>query len=297
MLNIHRLKTQLPQVVAALARRGITFDADQFESLECERKGLQLEAEALQARRNVLAAEIGRAKKAGADVTELMAEASQIPARLAEKNQQFADVYAKLEAMLLKTPNTPHESVPAGQDEHANVEVHRFGTLEARGFSVQDHADLAERLAGAGSVVKGLDFEQGAKLAGSRFSVMAGAVARLHRALSQFMLDTHTADHGYTEVYVPYMVNSASMRGTGQLPKFAEDLFAVPRAQGEMGQENFYLIPTAEVPVTNLVRDVILADEELPLKLVAHTPCFRSEAGAAGRDTRGLIRQHQFDKV
>lgn len=290
MLNIHQLRTDLPGIVQGLARRGYAFDEQRFQDLEGQRKALQANVQALQARRNQLAAEVGKLKREGAPeaaAAVLMAESKQIPEQLQAQAEQLAQVQAQLDDLMLRTPNVPHESVPDGADEVDNQVLRVVGALPAFGFPVRDHVALGEALGG-------LDFEAGAKLAGSRFTVLRGQIARLHRALAQFMLDVHTAEHGYTEVYVPYLVNKQSMQGTGQLPKFEEDLFKVPRAAGE---DPFYLIPTAEVPVTNLVRDTVLAEEELPLKLVCHSPCFRSEAGAAGRDTRGLIRQHQFDKV
>ncbi len=292
MLNIQHLRHNLTAVVDGLARRGVAFDTATFTALEGERKGVQADVEALQAKRNQLAARIGMLKKAGdphGEAAALMEEAKQLPATLEAKAARLTDVQSQLEALLLRTPNSPHVSVPDGADEEGNVVLRTVGTPRVFDFEVKDHVALGEGM-------KGLDFEAGAKLAGARFTVMRGGIARLHRALAQFMLDLHTTEHGYTEVYVPYLVNKDSMRGTGQLPKFEEDLFKVPREAGE-GLENFYLIPTAEVPVTNLVRDMVLAEEELPMKLVCHSPCFRSEAGAAGRDTRGLIRQHQFDKV
>jgi len=292
MLNIHLLRTNLPAITQRLARRGHQFNVQAFQNLEQERKGVQMQVEALQARRNQLATQVGKLKREGDPLNAaatLMAEAKEIPGQLEDKAARLAQLQVQLDALLLQTPNVPHESVPEGADEHSNQVLRVVGTPAEFGFPVQDHVALGEAFAG-------LDFEAGAKLAGSRFTVLRGGVARLHRALAQYMLDLHTSQHGYTEVYVPYLVNKDSMRGTGQLPKFEEDLFKVPRAGGA-ADEPFYLIPTAEVPVTNLVRDTVLAEEELPLKLVCHSPCFRSEAGAAGRDTRGLIRQHQFDKV
>ncbi len=292
MLNPQLLRQHADALAHGLARRGYALDTAAFGRLEQERKSLQTDVEAMQARRNQLAARIGALKKAGdpsGEAAALLAESKELPALLDAKAVRLAEVQQDLEALMLRVPNVPHESVPDGADENDNKVLRTVGDAPAFAFEPRDHVTLGEAL-------NGLDFEAGAKLAGSRFTVMRGGLARLHRALAQFMLDLHTAEHGYTEVYVPYVVNKESMRGTGQLPKFEEDLFRVPREMGA-GLENFYLIPTAEVPVTNLVRDAVLEDRELPLKLVCHTPCFRSEAGAAGRDTRGLIRQHQFDKV
>lgn len=290
MLNIHQLRQNPATIVAGLARRGFVFDSDTFNALELERKSLQAEVEALQATRNQLAARVGQLKKAGDPNNEapaLTAQARLLPDALDGKAKRLLELQLELESLLLRTPNVPAADVPDGVDETGNRVQSTYGTPPIFDFPVQDHVALGEQL-------KGLDFEAGARIAGSRFTVMRGGIARLHRALAQFMLDLHTTEHGYTEVYVPYLVNKDSMRGTGQLPKFEEDLFKVPR---DGSPDNFYLIPTAEVPVTNLIRNAVLRDEELPLKLVCHTPCFRSEAGAAGRDTRGLIRQHQFDKV
>lgn len=290
MLNIHQLRQNPATIVAGLARRGFVFDSDTFNALELERKSLQAEVEALQATRNQLAARVGQLKKAGDPNNEapaLTAQARLLPDVLDGKAKRLLELQLELESLLLRTPNVPAADVPDGVDETGNRVQSTYGTPPIFDFPVQDHVALGEQL-------KGLDFEAGARIAGSRFTVMRGGIARLHRALAQFMLDLHTTEHGYTEVYVPYLVNKDSMRGTGQLPKFEEDLFKVPR---DGSPDNFYLIPTAEVPVTNLIRNAVLRDEELPLKLVCHTPCFRSEAGAAGRDTRGLIRQHQFDKV
>lgn len=290
MLNIHQLRQNPATIVAGLARRGFVFDRDTFNALELERKSLQAEVETLQATRNQLAARVGQLKKAGDPNNEapaLTAQARQLPDVLDGKAKRLLELQLELESLLLRTPNVPAADIPDGVDETGNQVQSTYGTPPLFDFPVQDHVALGEQL-------KGLDFEAGARIAGSRFTVMRGGIARLHRALAQFMLDLHTTEHGYTEVYVPYLVNKDSMRGTGQLPKFEEDLFKVPR---DGSPDSFYLIPTAEVPVTNLIRNAVLRDEELPLKLVCHTPCFRSEAGAAGRDTRGLIRQHQFDKV
>ncbi len=289
MLDIQTLRNDLAGVAARLATRGFVLDTARFEQLEGERKLVQTRTQELQARRNAASKQIGFAKSKGEDVTAIMAEVADLGDELKQAEAQLAVVLADLQALLEGLPNTPHESVPVGKSEADNEEVRKVGSKPSFDFAVQDHVSLGEGLGG-------LDFETAAKISGARFSLLKGGLARLHRALAQFMLDTHTDQHGYTEVYVPYLVNAASMRGTGQLPKFEEDLFKVPRQMGE-GIENFYLIPTAEVPVTNMVRDEIVPLESLPMKFVAHTPCFRSEAGSAGRDTRGMIRQHQFDKV
>ena len=286
MLDPQLLRTSLDTVVNRLAARGYLFDEDAFRASEAQRKLIQKETEDLQARRNSLAKQVGQAKAKGEDAAALMAEGAALSDRVAGLGRQLEAVQARLQALLLTTPNVAHETVPLGASADNNVEVRRVGTPRAFAFQPQDHVDL-------GAALGGLDFETAVKISGTRFVVMKGAVARLHRALTQFMLDLHTTEHGYTEVYAPYLVNADSMRGTGQLPKFKEDLFAVPR--GDLG--DFYLIPTAEVPVTNIVRDEIVPLERLPLRFVCHTPCFRSEAGSYGKDTRGMIRQHQFDKV
>jgi seryl-tRNA synthetase len=286
MLDIQLLRTNLALVAERLATRGTTLDTAAFEALESERKDLQVRTQDLQAKRNSLSKQIGMLKGKGEDVSAVMAEVAGIGDELKANEDALAALQERYNAFVAVIPNLPHESVPVGGDETGNVEVLRWGTPRSFDFPVKDHVELGEQLGG-------LDFETAARIAGSRFSLMKGGVARLHRALAQFMLDTHTAEHGYTEVYVPYLVNPDSMFGTGQLPKFEEDLFRVPRSDGS----RLYLIPTAEVPVTNMVRDQIVAAESLPLKFVCHTPCFRSEAGSAGRDTRGMIRQHQFDKV
>ena len=296
MLDIQLLRKDIDAVAARLKDRGYVLDVAGFAALEAERKAIQTRTEELQARRNSLSKQIGMLKGKGEDASAVMAEVSGIGDDLKASAAQLDVVQTKLQDLMLSIPNVPHESVPTGRDETQNVEVRREGTPRAFDFPVKDHVDLGSAL--------GLDFDAGAKLSGARFTVLKGQVARLHRALAQFMLDTHTLEHGYTEAYVPYIVNAASMRGTGQLPKFEEDLFRVPRkmghgAEGEAGEhvENFYLIPTAEVPLTNLVRDEIVAGDALPMMFAAHSPCFRSEAGSYGKDTRGMIRQHQFDKV
>ena len=291
MLDIQTLRNDLEGVAARLATRGFVLDTAKFEQLEAERKTIQTRTQELQAKRNASSKLIGQAKAKGEDTTAIMAEVGALGDELKQMEAKLPQVLADMDAFLAVIPNVPHASVPVGKSEADNAETHKFGEPKKFDFEVQDHVSLGEGLGG-------LDFETATKIAGARFSLLTGPLARLHRALAQFMLDTHTEKHGYTETYVPYMVNAESMRGTGQLPKFEEDLFKVPRVVGDEGEEkNFYLIPTAEVPVTNMVRDEIVPLEKLPLKFVAHTPCFRSEAGSYGRDTRGMIRQHQFDKV
>ena len=286
MLDIQLLRKDLPAVAARIAERGGTIDWDQFIALEKSRKEIQTIVQDTQAAQNKLSKEIGQAKGKGQEVPELMQAAERYKETLASSEKQLAEIQGRLEAFLLTVPNAPHATVPSGQSAEQNVEVRRAGEPRKFDFAVKDHVDLGANLGM-------LDFEAATKIAGARFSLMRGPLARLHRSIAQFMLDVHTAEHGYTEVYVPYLVNAASMRGTGQLPKFEEDAFIVPRPDAE----KLYLIPTAEVPVTNIVRDEIIALEKLPLKMVCHSPCFRSEAGSYGKDTRGMIRQHQFDKV
>jgi seryl-tRNA synthetase len=286
MLDIQQLRSNLDAVAEGLAKRGKPVDFSAFKALEAERKTLQTRTQDLQAQRNSLSKQIGMLKGQGKDASEVMAQVGALGDELKASEARLDDLLAEFNAILATLPNVPDESVPVGADETGNVEVKRWGTPRSFDFPVKDHTDLGEALGQ-------LDFATAAKISGSRFSLLKGGIARLHRALAQFMLDTHTAEHGYTEVYAPYLVNAASLFGTGQLPKFEEDLFKVLRGE----QEPLYLIPTAEVPVTNIVRDEILAAEALPLKLVCHTPCFRSEAGSGGRDVRGMIRQHQFDKV
>jgi seryl-tRNA synthetase len=288
MLDIQTLRNDLDAVAGRLATRGFVLDTEKFAQLEAERKTIQTRTQELQAKRNSSSKLIGQAKAKGEDVSAIMAEVATLGDELKQAEVQLGEVQSALQQLLEVIPNMPHDSVPVGKSETDNLEVRKVGNIPQFDFAVKDHVDLGEKL--------GLDFDTAAKISGSRFSLLKGGLARLHRALAQFMLDTHTEQHGYTETYVPYLVNAASMRGTGQLPKFEEDLFKVPRQMGE-GEENFYLIPTAEVPVTNMVRDEIVPLEQLPMKFVAHTPCFRSEAGSYGRDTRGMIRQHQFDKV
>ncbi len=286
MLDIQLLRSQPDDVARRLATRGDAIDFSPFNALEAERKTLQQRTQDLQAQRNTLSKQIGMLKSKGEDASGVMAEVGQLGDELKASEARLTVLLEEINAFTSALPNLPGADVPVGADENDNVEIKRWGAIPAFDFEVKDHVDI-----GAG--LNGMDFETATKLTGSRFVVLQGPVARLHRALAQFMLDTHTADHGYTELYAPYLVNGASLYGTGQLPKFAEDLFQVPRGEAEP----YYLIPTAEVPVTNMVRDTITAAEQLPLKWVCHTPCFRSEAGSGGRDVRGLIRQHQFDKV
>ena len=291
MLDIQALRNDLAATAASLATRGYVLDTAKFEQLEAERKTIQTRTQELQAKRNASSKLIGQAKAKGEDTTAIMAEVGALGEELKQLEAKLPLLLQEVDAFLAVIPNMPHTTVPVGKSEADNVEVRKVGEISKFAFEVKDHVSIGEGLGG-------LDFETATKIAGARFSLLKGPLARLHRALAQFMLDTHTEKHGYTETYVPYMVNAESMRGTGQLPKFEEDLFRVPRVVGDDGVEkNFYLIPTAEVPVTNMVRDEIVALEKLPLKFVAHTPCFRSEAGSYGRDTRGMIRQHQFDKV
>ena len=296
MLDITLLRKDLDGVIARLETRKnpqAFLNVDAFKALEAERKTLQTRTEELQSQRNSLSKQIGQRKAKGESTDDIMAAVAAIKTELDSSAARLDALQPELAALLLAVPNLPHASVPVGSDESGNVEVRRWGTPRTLDFAARDHVDIGAPL--------GLDFEMGTKLTGSRFTVMKGPIARLHRALAQFMLDVQTQEHGYTECYVPYIVNADSMRGTGQLPKFEGDLFAAKKG----GQESepapdhtaLYLIPTSEVPLTNFVRDDIVAEADLPIKLTAHTPCFRSEAGSAGRDTRGLIRQHQFDKV
>jgi len=294
MLDPSLLRKDVESVRARLARRGFELDAGAFEALEARRKSLQTSTETLQARRNSLSKQIGQLKSKGEDTSAVMAEVAGIGTELAAVAAQNEEVQQAFSQWLMNLPNLPAERVPDGRDENANVEQRRWapgGGIEppTLPFEPRDHVDV-----GAGL---GLDFETGAKLSGARFSILRGPVARLHRALAQFMLDVHTTEHGYQECYTPYIVNADSLRGTGQLPKFEQDLFAARKGGQEGEGEALYLIPTSEVPLTNFVRSEIVSAETLPLRLTAHTPCFRSEAGSYGRDTRGMIRQHQFDKV
>jgi seryl-tRNA synthetase len=284
MLDIQQLRNDLDNVTARLKARKFDFPADVFKALEAERKTIQTNTENLQAKRNSASKQIGIAKSKGEDASTILAEVAGLGDELKAAEAQLNEVQAKLQALMLNVPNLPHESVPAGADESQNIEVRRWGTPRSFDFEVKDHADVGAPL--------GLDFDTGAKLSGARFTLMKGQIARLHRAIAQFMLDTQTEKHGYTECYTPYMVNRETLVGTGQLPKFEEDLFVTPHNDSKL-----YLIPTSEVTLTNTVRDEIVALESLPIKLTAHTPCFRSEAGSYGRDTKGMIRQHQFDKV
>ncbi|MEN3354960.1 MAG: seryl-tRNA synthetase [Betaproteobacteria bacterium] len=283
MLDIQLLRSDLRGTAQRLAERGYELDVTQFEALEHERKAIQTETQELQARRNQLSKQIGQAKAKGEDAADMMAQVNAQADRLKALEQDLTQLQAKLNDFLLVVPNAPHSSVPPGESADQNPEARRVGTPRKFDFPAKDHVDIGAKLGG-------LDFDTATKIAGARFTLMKGAVARLHRALAQFMLDVHTEEHGYTEVYAPYLVNPDSMRGTGQLPKFHEDLFYIEA-------DNLYLIPTAEVPVTNIVRGEILELKSLPLKFVCHTPCFRREAGSYGKDTRGMIRQHQFDKV
>jgi seryl-tRNA synthetase len=286
MLDIQLIRNDLDAVAARLAARGMTLDVAAIRALEEQRKHAQVRTQQLQAKRNASSKQIGEIKRTGGDASALMAEMGAVGEALKGIEAELDGIQAGLDAILMTVPNLPHPSVPAGKSAADNVEVRRVGTPRKFGFAARDHVDVGE---GLGM----LDFDAAAKISGARFTLMRGPLARLHRALAQFMLDVHTAEHGYTEVYVPYLVNAESMRGTGQLPKFEEDLFPVPRADGG----KLYLVPTAEVPVTNIVRDEVLDAARLPLKFVCHSPCFRSEAGSYGKDTRGMIRQHQFDKV
>ena len=304
MLDIQTLRNDLAATAERLATRGYTLDTAKFELLEAERKTIQTRTQELQAKRNASSKLIGQAKAKGEDTTAIMAEVGTLGDELKQLEAKLPLLLQEMDAFLAIIPNTPHATVPEGKSEADNLEVRKVGEPTKFTFEVKDHVSIGEGL-------NGLDFETATKIAGARFSLLKGPLARLHRALAQFMLDTHTEKHGYTETYVPYMVNAESMRGTGQLPKFEADLFRVtarptpnrlaaildPETTKFEDVGDFYLIPTAEVPVTNMVRDEIVPLEKLPMKFVAHTPCFRSEAGSYGRDTRGMIRQHQFDKV
>jgi seryl-tRNA synthetase len=303
MLDINLLRKDLPSAIAALESRKSPqhfLNVEAFRGLEAERKALQIKTEELQNQRNTLSKQIGQLKAKGEDASAVMAQVSHSKVELESSAVRLEQIQGELEALLLAVPNLPHASVPVGSSEAGNVEVRRWSPIEGPGgeppafaFEVKDHVDLGQPL--------GLDFELGTKLAGSRFTVLKGPIARLHRALAQFMLDVQTLEHGYTECYVPYIVNADSLRGTGQLPKFEEDLFAAKKGgqEGALDADSaaLYLIPTSEVPLTNFVRDEIVPESQLPFKFTAHSPCFRSEAGSYGRDTRGMIRQHQFDKV
>jgi seryl-tRNA synthetase len=292
MLDPKLLRSDLEHVAAQLARRGMTVDTARIQALEARRKDVQTEVQELQSLRNTRSKAIGKAKAAGEDIEPLKAEVAGLGDRLKALDAELGELQAELRDMALGLPNIPDPSVPDGADEDANREERRWGEPPAFDFTPKDHVDL-------GVPAGWMDFDAAAKLTSARFVVLSGPLARLHRALIQLMLDVHTTEHGYTETYVPYLVNADSLTGTGQLPKFAADLFRIPAATAEedAGGRDFYLIPTAEVPVTNLVRDVIVDAEDMPRKWVAHTPCFRSEAGSYGKDTRGMIRQHQFEKV
>lgn len=306
MLDPALLRKDLDSVVRRLASRGFTFPMDDFNSLETRRKSVQTETENLQAQRNALAKQIGALKSRGEDASAVLAESQAIPGRLKALEQDLSAIQTQLSDMLMSIPNMPHEDVPLGADSEGNVEVRRWvprpdpasGNPQSLGFEPRDHVTLGETI--------GLDFDVAAKLSGARFSFMRGPMARLHRALAQFMLDLQTEQHGYTECYTPYIVNASTLMGTGQLPKFKNDMFWVTRGGDEptldeqgnvVAGEEQYLISTSEITLTSMVRDTIVPAAELPIRLTAHTPCFRSEAGSGGRDTRGLIRQHQFDKV
>ena len=308
MLDIQALRNDLDNVVARLKMRKFEFDAGVFQHLEASRKAAQTSTEALQAKRNAASKQIGVAKSRGEDVAPIMAEIAGLGDQLKLEESRLEGIQKHMQEMLLDVPNLPHESVPRGNDETANVEVRKVGTPRTFDFAIKDHTDVGTPL--------GLDFDTGIKLSGTRFTFMRGGIAKLHRALSQFMLDMQTEQHGYEECYTPYLVNKETLRGTGQLPKFEDDLFKIPRLSNTVNTSNmvvqddgmakgvnileedpFYLIPTSEVTLTNTVRDEIIPLESLPIKLTAHTPCFRSEAGSYGRDTKGMIRQHQFDKV
>ena len=287
MLDAKLVRTQ-PQLLAErLATRGFALDLAQLDALESRRKAVQTRTETLQAERNSRSKSIGQAKARGEDIQPLLADVDRMGNELAEAKQELEGIQQELDALLLSMPNLPAESVPVGKNEDENVEVRRWGTPRSFDFEVKDHVALGEQHGY-------LDFETAAKLSGARFALMRGPIARLHRALAQFMLDLHVNEHGYEEAYTPYLVQAEALQGTGQLPKFEEDLFKIQRGDD---QRDLYLIPTAEVSLTNIVSQSIVAAEELPIRLTAHTPCFRSEAGSAGRDTRGMIRQHQFDKV
>src|SRR5471030_2457094 len=286
MLDSKLLRSNLQDVADRLASRGFVLDVARIEALEEQRKTVQTRTEALQAERNARSKSIGQAKQRGEDIAPLMADVERMASELSAGKVELDQIQTDLDSILLGIPNLPHESVPIGADEDGNVEVRRWGTPTAFDFPVQDHVALGEKFGW-------LDFETAAKLSGARFALLRGPIARLHRALAQFMINLHTTEHGYEEAYTPYLVQAPALQGTGQLPKFEEDLFKIARE----GEADLYLIPTAEVSLTNIVSGEILDPKQLPLKYVAHTPCFRSEAGASGKDTRGMIRQHQFEKV
>lgn len=286
MLDSKLLRSNLQDVADRLASRGFSLDVARIEALEEQRKTVQTRTEALQAERNARSKSIGQAKQRGEDIAPLMADVERMANELGIGKVELDEIQTELDSILLNIPNLPHESVPIGSDEEGNVEVRRWGTPTTFDFEIKDHVALGEKFGW-------LDFETAAKLSGARFSLLRGPIARLHRALAQFMINLHTSEHGYEEAYTPYLVQAPALQGTGQLPKFEEDLFKISRE----GEADLYLIPTAEVSLTNIVAGEIVDAKQLPIKFVAHTPCFRSEAGASGRDTRGMIRQHQFDKV
>ncbi|AYF86931.1 MULTISPECIES: serine--tRNA ligase [unclassified Pseudomonas] len=286
MLDAKLVRTQPREIAERLATRGFELDVARLEALENQRKSVQVRTEQLQAERNARSKSIGQAKQRGEDITPLLAEVDRMGNELEEGKRELESIQVELDNLLLNIPNLPHESVPVGEDEEGNVEVRRWGTPRSFDFGVKDHVALGEQHGW-------LDFETAAKLSGARFALLRGPIARLHRALAQFMINLHVTDHGYEEAYTPYLVQAPALQGTGQLPKFEEDLFKISREN----EADFYLIPTAEVSLTNIVAGEIVDAKQLPIKFVAHTPCFRSEAGASGRDTRGMIRQHQFDKV
>ena len=285
MLDPKIVRANPEDIAAQLIKKKYAFPVEQFQALEEQRREVQINTENLQSERNTRSKLIGKAKASGEDIAPLLEQVSDLGTQLEQAKSALAAINQQLDDILLGVPNLPCDDVPEGEDEDDNLEVRRWGEIKAFDFDPLDHIELGNR-------DRGMDFESAAKLTGARFVVLKGKVAKMHRALIQFMLDTHVAEHGYNELYVPYMVNKDSLMGTSQLPKFEEDLFKVP-----FGERDYYLIPTSEVPVTNMVRDEILDEDQLPLKFTAHTPCFRSEAGASGRDTRGLIRQHQFEKV
>ncbi|SFK51849.1 seryl-tRNA synthetase [Nitrosomonas aestuarii] len=294
MLDIQLLRTDLNHVTKKLASRSYRFPIEKFNQLEADRKKIQTQTQELQAKRNAASKLIGQAKSKGEDTTSIFTEVASLGDELKQFEIILGQIQSELQNILLEVPNLPHDSVPEGSGEEDNQEVRRWGQIRSFNFEIKDHVNIGESL-------KLLDFETAVKLSGARFSLIKGSLARLHRALTQFMLDTHVQEHGYTEIYAPYLVNRDSLQGTGQLPKFEEDLFVVntagKTAHGDKNTTGFYLIPTAEVPLTNIIRNEIVALKFLPMQFVAHTPCFRSEAGSYGKDTRGLIRQHQFDKV
>ncbi|MFT6202375.1 MAG: seryl-tRNA synthetase [Candidatus Endobugula sp.] len=296
MLDPKLLRSDPERVAKALEKRGFTLDVDTIKALDDQRKVIQIKTEALQQERNSKSKNIGKAKASGEDISPLLKEVENLKSQLNQADEELKGLQEQLEAILIAVPNMPADDVPEGKNENDNVEVRRWGTPRIFDFDVKDHVDLGAQLTAKRTGGKGLnsalDFDAGSKITGSRFAVMRGGIARLHRALIQFMVDVHSTEHGYQEVHVPFLVNRDSLFGTGQLPKFEEDLFKTN------DERELYLIPTAEVPITNLLRDELLQDDtELPIKLVSHTPCFRSEAGSHGRDTRGMIRQHQFEKV